>query len=389
MEETKNNVTSPAIEKIERKEDKTIEIVDESLAGDMSLIQKNPYKYICDYVESLYPNVGKKSFEILSLLPASLIMPDIEFGGRLIRSNLHVLVLGASGGGKSSIADMFAKFAFNSLNVESITSAGLESAIMNSGSVFSLIVGDFARMSRDPILMKVLEGILGEEKSIKRKTARKDMDLDVDAVALLCGVSSDLSKYIMSGMLWRISPIMLGNSVDEHMKIGRHLINQVGKSGQSDKTEVIKNYYYLLLKMQSNKETGIKGYSLPKEFGDNLLTRWEKMTKPYVKELGLNFFRELLDGIRFLFSHAYLNRFNRKVENGILHPNEEDFRISMKLMKQSIAFKFRLIRSESFSKGLKDANDFKRIMESEKVSEQVKDMIRGLVEIKGNKVIQR
>ena len=39
--------------------------------------------------------------------------------------------------------------------------------------------------------------------------------------------------------------------------------------------------------------------------------------------------------------------------------------------------------------GLKDAKDYKRIMESETISEEVKDMIRGLVEIKGKKIIQR
>ena len=58
-------------------------------------------------------------------------------------------------------------------------------------------------------------------------------------------------------------------------------------------------------------------------------------------------------------------------------------------MTQSIKFKFRLIRSESFAKGIKDAKDFKRIMQSDKVPEQIKDMIRGLVEVKGDRVVMR
>ena len=62
---------------------------------------------------------------------------------------------------------------------------------------------------------------------------------------------------------------------------------------------------------------------------------------------------------------------------------------AMKLMKQSIKFKFRLIRSESFSKGLKDAKDFKRIMESSEIPEEVKEMIRGFVELKGDKVVKK
>jgi len=113
------------------------------------------------------------------------------------------------------------------------------------------------------------------------------------------------------------------------------------------------------------------------------------MTDPYVKELGLNFFRELMDGLRFLISHAFLNIFNREVINRKIIPDEEDFKVAMKLMKQSIKFKFRLIRSESFSKGLKDAKDFKKIMESEKIPEEVKEMLRGLVEIKGDRVIKK
>lgn len=368
----------PEVEKIENSEEL-----------DLSEIKKDPYNFICDYVESIYPNVGRKSFEVLSLLPASLIMPDIEFGGRKIRSNIHAMILSSSGGGKSSIADLFSQFTLNALSFESVTSAGLESAIMNYGSFFTLVVGDFARMSRDPILMKVLEGLLGEEKSIKRKTARKDLDMQVDAVALLCGVSTDLSKYIMSGMLWRIVPLMLGNSVEEHMRIGEHLIKSIGKKNGVEKKEVIGRYYNLLLEFQANEETRIKGYKIPEQFGEDLLREWERMTKPYVKELGLNFFRELMDGIRFMVSHSFLNVFNRKIEEEYLIPTQEDFNVAMRLMKQSIAFKFRLIRSESFVKGLKDAKDFKRIMESNEIPEQVKEMIRSLTEVKGEKVIRR
>ncbi len=351
-------------------------------------IQEDPYKFICDYVESLYPHLGRKSFEVLSLLPCSLIMPDIPFGSKTIRSNLHAMILGSSGGGKTSIATLFSKFALSPLNFESITSAGLEGAIMNCGSVFSLIVGDFARMSRDPILMKTLEGILGEEKSVKRKTARKDLDLDVNAIALLCGVSSDLSKYIMSGMLWRVVPIMLGSTTEEHKNIGDHIINKIGKVDEDDTEEVIINYYNKLLVFQTS-EKKIVGYEIENGFAKKLLNKWNELTEPYVKELGLNFYRELLDGVRFMLSHSFLNLFNREIKDGILIPNEEDFNVSMKLMKQSIQFKFRLIRSESFAKGLKDAKEFKRIMESDKISDQVKEMLRGLVTVKGEKVIKK
>jgi len=236
---------------------------------EMNQIKKNPYKFICDYAEETYPHIGKKSFEVLSLSPVSLIIPDIPYGSKKIRSNIHTILLTASGGGKSSIAELFSKFTLNPLKLESVTSAGLESSIMNLGSTFSLIVGDFARMRRDPILMKVLEGMLGEEKSIKRKTARKDLDLDVNSVALLCGVSSDLSKYILSGMLWRLVPVMCGYSSQEHNDIGAHLMNKAGNTEEDEKEEIITKYYNLLLEFQSSDKS-IIGYEIPKKFKEGL-----------------------------------------------------------------------------------------------------------------------
>jgi len=44
---------------------------------DLKEIKKRPYSYICDYVESIYPNIGYKTFKILALLPCSLIIPDL------------------------------------------------------------------------------------------------------------------------------------------------------------------------------------------------------------------------------------------------------------------------------------------------------------------------
>ena len=333
-------------------------------------IQKDPYNFICDYVESVYPNVGRKTFQVLSLMPVSLFIPDIDFGAKKVRSNINALFLGSSGSGKSSIAKMFSQFVVNSLEFESITSAGLEGAIMQTGGVFSLIVGDFARMSRDPILMKVIEGILGEEKTLKRKTARKDLDMDVNGISLLCGVSTDLSKYIMSGMLWRLVPILIGHSVEEHSQIGEHIKNQIGNKEENGKEEIIKDYYGSLIAIQANKGEveKVTGYDIPYDFRDGLYNEWAKLTNPYVKELGLNFFRELMDGYRFLVCHAFLNVYNREVKEGILKLNEEDYSVAMKLMKQSIKFKFRLIRSESFVRGLKDEKDFKRFMKSDKVT---------------------
>src|SRR3990167_543019 len=245
----------------------------------MEEIKKSPYNFICQYVESLYPHIGRKTFEILALMPCSLILPDLPYGSKNVRSNINALFLGSSGSGKSSIAKLFSNFVINALEFESVTSAGLESAITQS-PIFSLIVGAFARMSRDPILIKVIEGLLGEEKTIKRRTARKDVDMDVNGIALLCGVSTDLSKYILSGMIWRLVPILIGHSPDEHSEIGKHIRDKIGNTEKDGKEQNIKNYYEELVGIQSKSETRIVGYNILSEFKNGLYVEWEKLTKP-------------------------------------------------------------------------------------------------------------
>lgn len=353
-------------------------------------IRDNPYEYICDYVESIYPKIGRKTFQILSLMPCSLIMPDLPFGSQKVRSNIHALFLGTSGSGKSSIADLFSKLTFSPLKLESITAARLESTIAQN-SIFSLIVGDFARMSKDPILVKVIEGLLGEEKSIRRKTMRSDIDINVEGIALLCGVSTDLSHYIFSGIIFRVVPILIGHNPEEHSEIGEHIKEKIGKEEEDGKEEIIRNYYMELAKIQSGKGRipRIIGYNIKREFREKAYNEWNKLTIPVVKELGFNFFREFQEFFRFLCASAFLNLFNREVKDGILTPNEQDFKIALYLMKKSIAFKFRLIRCESFAKGIKNAKQFKEIMKSEKVPEQYKEILRSLIEIKGNRVVKR
>ncbi|MHA1867810.1 MAG: hypothetical protein ACTSXD_07065 [Candidatus Heimdallarchaeaceae archaeon] len=358
--------------------------------GELTEIKKDPYSFICDYVESIYPKVGKKCFEIMSLMPVSIIIPDLPFGSKKVRSNIHCLFLAPSGSGKSSIAKLFENITLSPLHLESVTSARLESAIMQN-PFFSLIVGDFARMSRDPVLIKVIEGLLGEEKSVSRKTMRKDIDLEAEGTALLCGISTDLSQYILSGLIFRTIPLLIGHSAEEHSQIGEHIKNKIGDSEENGKEEIIKKYYLQLAQNQAGKGKlpEVKSYNIPKKFKDKAYEEWDKLTQSTVKELGMNFFRELQEFFRILVAHAFLNSYNRKIENNSLTPTQEDFEVALKLMKQSIKFKFRLIRSESFAKGIKNAKQFKEILDSDKVPEQYKEILRNLVEIKGNKVIKR
>ena len=356
-------------------------------------IREDPYNYICEYVESIYPKTGRRVFEVLSLMPPSLIIPDFSFMGKKIRSNIHALFLASSGAGKTSLADLFAVFTFFPLKLESVTSAKLEN-IINESPFFSLIVGDFARMSSDRVLIKVIEGLLGEEKRVSRKTMRKDLDIDTEGIGLLCGVSTDLSRYVLGGIIFRVVPILLHHTHKEHSQIGKHIVDNIGKStNQALIEDVIIEYYRELSFIQAgkNKEISlVQDYHIEKKFKEKLYEEWNELTTPIIKEgYGFNFFRELQEGIRILISHAFLNIHNRKCENGILYPNEEDFKIALRLMRQTIIFKYRLMKTEKMAQGLSNAKEFVRVMNSESVSEDTKNILKNLVTIKNGRVVKR
>lgn len=360
------------------------------LEEERELIRRNPYEYICDYVESIYPKTGKKVFQVLSLMPISLIIPDFYFMGKKIRSNINALFLASSGAGKTSIADLFASLTFSPLKLESITAPKLEDEIQQV-PMFSLIVGDFARNSKDHALIKVIEGLLGEEKRVIRKTKRKDIDIQVEGIGLLCGVSTDLGAYLFSGLIFRLVPILLYHNESEHAHIGKHIIDNIGNHGNTEEIEqVVRDYYRELSEIQAGKNKQIERvekYSIAKKFKDKLYEEWNELTHPIIREgFGFNFFREIQEGIRIMISHAFLNIYNRRVEDGVLYPNEDDFKVALRLMRQTIIFKYRLMKTEKMAKGLSNSKEFVRVMNSEKVSNETKAILRNLVRIKDGRV---
>jgi hypothetical protein len=355
----------------------------ENYENEMKEIKKNPYKYICDFAEFLYPKTGRKVFEILSLMPVSLIIPDLPYDNKLIRSNIHCLFLAPSGSGKTSLAKLFASFTYNPIEIESSTAFALERTL-SQNEVSTLIVGDFARMGRDPIIIKIVEGALGEEKRIQRQTGRGEIDKEVEITALICGVATDLHFYILGGLIFRTIPILLGHNREEHSFIGEHIMNRIGSdnSNSNIKEKVIKDFYNSLAKIQEEKNPNplqVSGYFIENQFKKKLLDTWTEMTSRIVKEIGFNWFRELQESMRVLVAHAFLNVNNRKVEKGILYPNEEDFNVALKTMRKNIIFKYRLMKTESMAKGIKNSMEFQSIMQSNEISEDSKTILRNLV----------
>jgi len=76
-----------------------------------------------------------------------------------------------------------------------------------------------------------------------------------------------------------------------------------------------------------------------------------------------------------------LNIHNREVKDGLLIPNEKDFTVALRLMKQTLRLKFDIVSMEAFSKTISDLRDLKKIMESSKLSEDRKEILQNIVRI--------
>jgi len=356
-------------------------------------IRDNPYEFICNWMEEILPHTGKKAFEIISLMPPSLILPDLPYKSKKIRSNINVLLLTSSGGGKSTLAKELEYLSYSTLSLRSITPAKLESKIMLN-PIFTLIIEDFATMSRDAIVGKILEGIIGDEKRVQRSTMKKDIDTETEGIGLICGVPNDLAEYLSGGLIFRLVPCVIFHNEEEHSNIGKEIIESVGENGGFDEyEEVIKEYYWDLYKIQSGENpdlSPIMGYHIDENFKKKAYEVWDKYTREIYKRVDapLNWFRSLQEFFRFLVSHAFLNVFNRKVEDGILYPNEEDYKVAIRLMKRDLKTKFKLISMEIFVRNINNLKELSKVMESDNLSDEQKRIISNLIKIKRGKIVR-
>lgn len=346
------------------------------------MIKDTPYKFICDWAETIFPHTGKKVFRILALMIPSLIIPDLPYKGQKIRSNINSLFLAPPGAGKTSISKIFSYLTYNPLEVESITPARLESEL-NKVEYGSLIVGDFARMSRDQIIVKIVEGILGEEKRISRKTMRGDSEGQKELIGLLCGVPGDLSGYLTSGLIFRVVPLVVFHDSTEHSNIGEYINENMGieEETSKEKQDEIKEYYEELLEIQTgrHKMSPILSYKISDEIKKKIFERWDMLTKKAVEDTRLIFFRELHEGYRFLIAHAFLNVFNRKIENQRLIPNNQDLKVALYFMTENIILKKKLLKFEGFARNLKSIKELDEVLKNSKLNQTDRGVLKSLV----------
>jgi len=258
------------------------------MIDELKDIKSNPYKYICNYAEEVLPSTGKDVFTVLALQPPSLIIPPFLSNGSSIRSNINCFFLAPAGSGKSTISRMFMDFAYEPIFIKSITSAELYSQISKKKDCCTLIVDDFAQLSRDIDVIKILESSLGEEKKINRRTRTSSYDEDVNVCGLLCGVPLDLNVYLsmLSGLIFRCAPISIVHNIEEHSLIGDKIANGIGKDHTIKLSQAVKNFYIELAKVQAGENKDIKpivAYNFKTEHLQRSKEEWKSLSNSFLQ----------------------------------------------------------------------------------------------------------
>jgi len=284
----------------------------------------------------------------------------------------------------STIAKEFANVAFLPFEANSITPRKLEAEV-KARQTLSFIVGDFSRMIKDQDVLKVIEGIIGEEKRLQRSTMRGTIDSSINAVGLFCGTNQDLSTYLTGGYIFRVVPIIITHTAENHSSIGKKITENIGSDSDfADKRDYIREFYQSLLDIQRglNKDIPpIEKCHIDKKYAQDAYAIWDEKTKIIndALDVQLNWFRELQEFVRVLFSHAFLNIHNREIKNGTLYPNDDDFKVALSIMQRTLSVKYDVVSMSVFAKNIGDMRELQNIIKSNKMSEQRKNILTNLI----------
>ncbi len=323
-------------------------------------LMENPYNEINDYFENTLPKTGKKISRYASLINPSLIIPKIKYKGRDIRTTISVMVLGPSGSGKTTFLELMKYFAYNSFEFQHITSAKIARELSEARQM-TLIVNDMARVMKDQKVIKVIEGVIEEGKFV-HTTMTSEYKSETDASLFGVSVPSDISSHISSGLLFRVIPVIVKHDLDEQKHVGKDITRHVGNELKESEITLkdIKDFYDKLRIIQAGKNVDnlpVSEFDITEEHRNILYSEWSGvLDKLEIDETTL-WFRELLDGFRFLHCIAFLNYFNRKKERKddrtcVLIPNNEDLDIAKKLMIEEILVKHDIVNLWEIKKKL-------------------------------------
>jgi hypothetical protein len=312
----------------------------------------NPYPFILDYYDSLYPITGRRLFSVLALMPPSLIMPKITCGDRLVRAKLHIMPLGNPGCGKTTISQEFARICYNPLQTESISPSRLYSEILeriDQNEKLTLIISDVAQIFSDESLIKIIEGVL-EEGIISRSTQANKGDetrIPVDVCGWFSGTPENLSTKIREGLLFRALCITMVYTNEQHKKIISHVSQSMGNEGSQKSREMIKEFYDELWEIQqgsNEKILPIISYNIPEEFKQEITDFMNPLIENIFNKYSISFVRSVEDFYRVMCASAFLNIFSRKKIGGKLFIERTDLELAKKIIQRDIATKTIILR---------------------------------------------
>lgn len=338
-------------------------------------IKKNPYESILTWADNRLKITGRLVYEILALMPCSLILPDIPYQETTIPANIHAMFLCPPGGGKDSAASSFEEVAYNPLHLESITPAKIEERLFEERQKdLTLITADCSRIMKDFTLMKIYERIISEKK-VQREHMHKERNFYINVITYNAGVPQDLASSITSGLIFRVYPLIILHKEEEKERIGGHIRDNLFKlKGEIENINIteIKNYYKILQQIQLGdweKIPMIRYYDVSEKIKTEIFNAWNGLNKQLgvYGTVGWEPFRELHNAFRYLVSSAFLNIFNRKVTKitekdgvplGMLTPDEKDMELAIYLLEKEINFKRTLLKCDALSKKFKSVNQF-------------------------------
>ena len=363
----------------------------EMYKSELSKIVSEPVKYITDWADDNLMHVGKKVFKIVALMPCSLIIPDITFKSKDIKSKINLFILGPPASGKSSICEKFNELSYFGFSVKGISAKKLLSKISDAKGFFSVSIDDFSNKLNQQDgyeTIKILEGALGDERKASHENMNYSSQTDTNAVGLICGTWSDLRKYhsyLRGGLLSRMGLLFISLTQKQREEIADFIDNGIGKKQEANDSKIkefiIKDYYKLLFQIQGGRNTEIQqvtGYEFDEKYKKMGLNHWKTLTRDFANDINGDFKRELHDFYRYTISHAFLNVFNRKVVNGILIPTREDYLYALDLLNITLGNKVALLQGNSYNREITSPEILLKVLMDPRLKEDAKNILMNL-----------
>ena len=339
----------------------------------------NPYYEIKAFMEALYKNIGGRVFEVASLIPLSPLIPDIKQGQYEISTNLHSILIAPPSSGKTSLVKIFEKMCINPYKFKSVTSSKIAQDLKRFQSVpgqkitTTILCDDVAKIMKDKDLIKVLEGVTGEEKTVERLDSRKELKFQIESCSLLGGVWQDLNHYIASGFLFRVIPILITQTESEQDEVLQNISELLKGNGHKQDFEAIQTHYKEIAEAQKSDDA-IVGYRISPSMITRATTEFLSYKKHINSQIGnesssfIVWNREHNRLFSYMVNVAFLNLKNRKtiVEDGqkLLIPDTDDLNIALRLVRREMLIKAQLIRSAKLMPMITSIQDLRSVSES-------------------------